>query len=63
MNKKEVIKYGIEVFNNEEDKFQRWLSLENKSIGNKKPFELLETEEGRNIVLDCLNRIEYGNFG
>jgi len=59
---REVYVCGLEVFNLEIDKFNRWLKKSNISLGNKKPEELMETEEGRMEVMDCLKRIEYGIF-
>jgi putative toxin-antitoxin system antitoxin component (TIGR02293 family) len=58
----ELIDYGIEVFNNEEEKFQRWLKKPNLSLGGNSPESLLDTITGIDEVQFCLNRIEYGNF-
>ena len=58
----ELIDYGIEVFNNEEEKFQRWLKKSNLSLGGNSPESLLDTTTGIDEVKFCLNRIEYGNF-
>ncbi|MFN3850495.1 MAG: antitoxin Xre/MbcA/ParS toxin-binding domain-containing protein [Spirosomataceae bacterium] len=58
----ELIDYGIEVFNNEEEKFQRWLKKPNLSLGGNTPESLLDTITGIDEVQYCLNRIEYGNF-
>lgn len=58
----ELIDYGIFVFNNEEEKFQRWLKKPNLSLGGNSPDSLLDTATGIDEVNNCLNRIEYGNF-
>lgn len=58
----ELIEYGKEVFNNEEEKFQRWLIKPNLSLGGHSPDSLLDTITGINEVTSCLNRIEYGSF-
>ena len=58
----ELIDYGQKVFNNENDKFQRWLKKPNLSLGGKSPEDLLDTITGINEINYCLNRIEYGNF-
>ena len=58
----ELIDYGNEVFNNEEDKFQRWLKKTNLSLGGNSPESLLDTTTGIDEVKFCLNRIEYGNM-
>jgi len=58
----ELIDYGKEVFNNEEEKFQRWLKKGNLSLGGYSPESLLDTITGLEEVKFCLNRIEYGNL-
>ena len=58
----ELVDFGIEVFNNEEDKFQRWMKKRNFSLGDNSPESLLDSVTGIQEVRNCLNRIEYGNF-
>lgn len=58
----ELIDYGLEVFNNEEEKFQRWLKKPNLSIGGNSPESMLDTMTGINEVKFCLNRLEFGNL-
>lgn len=58
----ELIDYGKEVFNNEEEKFQRWLKKTNRSLGGNSPESLLDTITGIEEVRFCLNRIEFGNL-
>lgn len=58
----ELIDYGLEVFNDEEDKFQRWLKKPNLALSGIIPESLLDTITGIGEVKDCLTRIEYGNF-
>ncbi|MGE5448517.1 MAG: antitoxin Xre/MbcA/ParS toxin-binding domain-containing protein [Bacteroidales bacterium] len=58
----ELIDYGKEVFNNEEEKFQRWLKKTNQALGGNSPESLLDTVTGIDEVKYCLNRIEYGNL-
>ena len=58
----ELIDYGKEVFNNEEEKFQRWLNKTNRALGGNSPESLLDTITGIDEVKFCLNRIEYGNL-
>lgn len=58
----EILKYGIEVFNNEEAKFNRWLDKPNISLNNRTPRFLLLSNKGCKEVLNCLNRIEHSNF-
>jgi putative toxin-antitoxin system antitoxin component (TIGR02293 family) len=58
----ELIDYGLEVFNNEEEKFQRWLKKPNLSLDGNSPESLLDTITGIDEVKFALNRIEFGNF-
>lgn len=58
----ELIDYGLEVFNNEEEKFQRWLKKSNISLGGNLPESMLDTVTGINEVKFCLNRLEFGNL-
>ncbi len=58
----ELLDFGIDVFNNEEDKFQRWMKKENISLGGNSPESLLDSITGIQEVKNCLNRIEYGNL-
>ncbi len=59
---KELADYGNMVFNNERDKFQRWLHKPNIALGGNTPVNMLDTHTGINIVKNCLSRIEYGNM-
>jgi len=58
----ELIDYGLEIFNNEEEKFQRWLKKPNLSLGGNSPESMLDTMTGINEVEFSLNRIESGNL-
>ncbi len=58
----ELLDFGIEVFNNEEDKFQRWMKKDNISLGGNSPESLLDSNTGIQEVKNCLNRIEFGNL-
>ena len=58
----ELVDFGIEVFNNEEEKFQRWMKKMNFSLGDNTPESLLDSTTGIQEVRNCLNRIEYGNL-
>jgi len=58
----ELLDFGLEVFNNEEDKFQRWMKKPNISLGGNSPESLLDSTTGIQEVKNCLNRIEYGNL-
>ncbi|ANQ52832.1 DUF2384 domain-containing protein [Flammeovirga sp. MY04] len=58
----ELLDFGIEVFNNEEAKFNRWLKKANYSLGGMKPITLFDTVTGIQEVRNILNRVEYGNM-
>lgn len=58
----ELLDFGLEVFNNEEEKFQRWMKKENIALGGNSPESLLDSITGIQEVKNCLNRIEYGNL-
>jgi putative toxin-antitoxin system antitoxin component (TIGR02293 family) len=58
----ELVDFGIEVFNSEEDKFQRWMKKLNFSLGDNTPESMLDSITGIQEVRNCLNRIEYGNL-
>jgi putative toxin-antitoxin system antitoxin component (TIGR02293 family) len=58
----ELVDFGMEVFNDEEEKFQRWMKKQNVSLGGNTPESLLDSVTGIQEVRNCLNRIEYGNL-
>jgi putative toxin-antitoxin system antitoxin component (TIGR02293 family) len=58
----ELIDYGLDVFNLETEKFQRWLNKPNISLGGIAPIKFFDTISGIDEVRFCLNRIEHGNF-
>lgn len=58
----ELLDFGIEVFNNEAEKFQRWLKKPNISLGGATPESLFDTLTGIQEVRNSLNRLEYGNL-
>ncbi len=58
----ELIEFGKEVFNQEEDKFLRWLKKPNLALGGCSPESLFDTTSGIEEVKACLYRIEHGIF-
>jgi putative toxin-antitoxin system antitoxin component (TIGR02293 family) len=58
----ELFDFGLEVFNNEEDKFQRWMKKPNLSLGGDTPESLLDSITGMQEVKNSLNRLEFGNL-
>jgi len=58
----ELYHFGLSVFNNEIEKFQRWLRKPNISLGATTPDSMFDSLTGINEVKKALNRIEYGNM-
>ena len=58
----ELFDFGIDVFNDEKEKFQRWLKKSNISLGGVSPESLFDSLTGIQEVKNSLNRIEYGNL-
>ncbi len=58
----ELLQFGAQVFNDEKEKFQRWLKKPNISLGSVTPESLFDSVTGIQEVRNCLNRLEYGNF-
>jgi len=58
----ELIDFGVDVFNTEEDKFQRWMKKPNFSLGGYAPESLLDSITGIQEVKNSLSRIEFGNL-
>ena len=56
-----VIARTKSVFGNDE-KAARWLHKPNRAMQGEVPFSNLDTEVGYSIVLDILERIEYGDY-
>lgn len=57
----EVTKAGLEVFG-DIDKFKLWLDTPNFAFGKIKPMDLLKDSYGKELVINELNRINYGIF-
>ena len=62
MNKREILKYGLSVFNNEKDKFRRWLNSPLQYLNGRKPCQLLGSGAEINEIKSLLDKIEYGIF-
>jgi putative toxin-antitoxin system antitoxin component (TIGR02293 family) len=58
----ELFDFGYEVFNQENEKFHRWLRKPNPALGGVTPEELLDTYTGFDEVYDLLIRIDQGIF-
>jgi putative toxin-antitoxin system antitoxin component (TIGR02293 family) len=55
----ELLDFGLEVFNNEADKFHRWLKKPNHSFGGITPESLFDSLTGIQEVRNSLSRLEY----
>ena len=58
----ELLDFGQDVFNNELDKFHRWLRKPNISLGGNTPNSLFDSITGIQEVRNVLFRLEYGNL-
>ena len=58
----ELLTYGLEVFNQNEDAFLRWLRKSNPSLAGYTPESLFDTLTGIREVHNNLQSIDYGNF-
>ncbi|MDT0645330.1 antitoxin Xre/MbcA/ParS toxin-binding domain-containing protein [Zunongwangia sp. F260] len=58
----ELLDFGLDVFNDEAEKFQRWLKKPNISLGGARPESLFDSLTGIQEVRNSLNRLEYGNL-
>ena len=54
-----IVARGEEVFGDKK-KFMAWMNYENPAIANKKPFDLLNSRFGTDLIIDELGRIEHG---
>lgn len=52
---------GHEVFDSNDD-FREWLMTPSKALGNKKPWDLLDSSLGFDIVENEINRIKYNVY-
>jgi putative toxin-antitoxin system antitoxin component (TIGR02293 family) len=58
----ELLDFGLEVFNYEDEKFYRWLKKPNVSLGGATPESMFDSLTGIQEVRNSLNRLEYGNM-
>lgn len=52
---------GYEVFDTKED-FKQWLNAPSKALGGKKPFELLDSSLGFELVQNEIVRVQYNVY-
>lgn len=58
----ELLKYGLEVFNQDSDAFHRWLTKSNAYLSGYTPESLFDTLTGIREVYNTLQSIDFGNF-
>ena len=62
MTHKELFDYGVMVFNGDVEMFFKWSTKPVMALGMKVPEYLWHSQEGREQVMGCLQRLEHGNL-
>jgi len=57
----DIYAYGYQVFENE-NRFNDWVFAPNHALGGQKPFDLLDSQYGREEIKNLIGRIEYGVY-
>ena len=57
----DIYSYGFEVFE-DENKFNDWIFRANKALGGQSPFNLLDSQYGREEIKNLIGRIDYGVY-
>ncbi|MEI6086260.1 MAG: MbcA/ParS/Xre antitoxin family protein [Bacteroidota bacterium] len=57
----EIYSYGFEVFEGKAQ-FNSWINSPNNALGGKSPFDLLDSQFGREEVMSIIGRIDYGVY-
>ena len=57
----DIYSYGYEVFEDEK-RFNHWMLRPNKALGGQSPYDLLDTQFGREEVKNLVGRIDYGIY-
>jgi putative toxin-antitoxin system antitoxin component (TIGR02293 family) len=57
----DIYSYGYEVFEDEK-RFNQWMVRPNKALGGQAPYDLLDTQFGREEVKNLSGRIDYGIY-
>jgi putative toxin-antitoxin system antitoxin component (TIGR02293 family) len=57
----DLYSYGYEVFGDKEH-FNQWMFAQNRALGGKAPFDLMDNIFGREEVHNLIGRIEHGIF-
>ena len=57
----DIYSYGFEVFE-DENKFNDWIFRSNRALGGQSPFDLLDSQFGREEIKSLIGRIDYGVY-
>ncbi len=57
----DIYSYGYEVFE-DENRFNEWIFRANQSLGGHSPYDLLDSQYGREEVKNLIGRIDYGVY-
>lgn len=57
----DIYSFGFEVFKDSE-KFNDWVFRSNGAIGDKRPYDLLDNQFGREEIKNLIGRIQYGVY-
>jgi len=57
----DLYEYGYEVFGDIEN-FNEWMVTSNHALGGMKPYDLIDTQYGKDEVRHLIGRIDYGVF-
>ena len=55
----DLYEYGYGVFGNIKN-FNEWMVIPNQALGGARPFELIDTQYGKDAVKHLIGRIDYG---
>ncbi|MCU7548551.1 DUF2384 domain-containing protein [Chitinophagaceae bacterium LB-8] len=57
----DIYSYGYEVFEDDQ-RFNEWIFHPNKALGGQAPYDLLDTQFGREEIKNLIGRIDYGVY-
>jgi putative toxin-antitoxin system antitoxin component (TIGR02293 family) len=57
----EIYSYGYEVFG-DQARFNEWIFRPNRSLGGQTPYDLLDSQYGRDEVKNVIGRIDFGIY-
>jgi putative toxin-antitoxin system antitoxin component (TIGR02293 family) len=57
-----ITKVTLELFKGDDEAAQRWLNHPVRGLGDKRPVEMVHTDEDTKIVLNLIGCLEHGMF-